>query len=291
VAFIRHINTVVHERCEGAITIAEESTAWPGVTKPVAEGGLGFDYKWNMGWMHDTLRFFQRDPIHRRWHHEDLTFGLIYAFSEKYVLPLSHDEVVHGKRSLISKMHGDDWQKLASLRAYLGYMWTHPGKKLLFMGGEFAQWSEWDHDAGLQWHLLAYDRHKGVQSLVRDLNRVYRGEAALHARDAEPSGFHWLIREDYENSVFAYLRTGMDDAPPVLVICNMTPTPRHGYRVGTPMGGGWRELVNSDSALYGGSNLGNAGFLMSQPVASHGEGQSLELLLPPLATLILRHEG
>jgi 1,4-alpha-glucan branching enzyme len=291
VAFIRHVNAVVHERCPGAMTIAEESTAWPGVSRPISEGGLGFDYKWNMGWMHDTLRFVERDPIHRRWHHEDLTFGLIYAFSENYVLPLSHDEVVHEKASLIGKMHGDDWQKFASLRAYFGFMWTHPGKKLLFMGGEFAQWHEWNHDAALEWHLLAYDRHRGIQHLVSDLNRVYREEGALHALDADPSGFRWLIREDYANSVFAYLRSGMGGAPPVLVVCNMTPTPRRSYRVGVPLPGGWRELLNTDSALYGGANLGNAGFLQSEAVPSHGEKHSLTLLVPPLATLILRHEG
>ena len=188
--------------------IAEESTAWPGVTKPVRDGGLGFDYKWNMGWMHDTLRFMQRDPIHRRWHHDDISFGLVYAFSEHYVLPISHDEVVHGKGSLIAKMAGDDWQKFASLRLYLAFMWTHPGKKLLFMGAEFAQWGEWNHDTGLEWHLAAYDRHRGIHRLVSDLNRVYRDEGALHALDAEPSGFRWLIREDYDNSVFAYLRAG-----------------------------------------------------------------------------------
>ncbi|MFI4994515.1 MAG: 1,4-alpha-glucan branching protein GlgB [Hyphomicrobiales bacterium] len=291
VAFIRHVNALVHERCPGAMMIAEESTAWPSVTKPVSDGGLGFDYKWNMGWMHDTLRFMQRDPVHRRWHHDDISFGLFYAFSENYVLPISHDEVVHGKRSLVSKMPGDDWQKLASLRAYLGFMWTHPGKKLLFMGGELAQWSEWDHDAGLDRHLGAYDRHRGIQSLVRDLNRVYRGEGALHELDADPAGFRWLIREDYDNSVFAYLRTGMHDMPPVLVLCNMTPLPRRDYRVGVPLSGGWRELVNTDAAIYGGVNLGNGGLVHSQPVPSQGEEQSLELLVPPLATLILRHEG
>ena len=291
IAFIRHVNALVHERCPGAMMIAEESTAWPGVTKPVREGGLGFDYKWNMGWMHDTLRFMQRDPIHRRWHHDDLSFGLIYAFSERYVLPISHDEVVHGKRSLISKMHGDEWQKLASLRAYLGFMWTHPGKKLLFMGGEFAQWSEWDHDAAIERHLCAHDRHRGIWSLVADLNRVYRGEGALHTLDADPSGFRWLIREDYDNSIFAFLRTGTDGAPPVLVVCNMTPMPRPSYRVGVPSAGGWRELINTDSSIYGGVNLGNEGLVHSQPVWSHGEDQSLELLVPPLATIILRHEA
>ncbi|SED05196.1 1,4-alpha-glucan branching enzyme [Rhizobiales bacterium GAS188] len=301
VAFIRHVNVMVHQHCPGAMMIAEESTAWPHVTKPVAEGGLGFDYKWNMGWMHDTLRFMRRDAVHRRWHHDDIAFGLVYAFSENFVLPLSHDEVVHGKGSLLAKMQGDDWQKLASLRAYLGFMWTHPGKKLLFMGGEFGQWSEWDHDGGIERHLLAYERHRGLQLLVGDLNRVYRGEAALHQLDAQPSGFRWLIREDYDNSIFAYLRLGTDHAgedmagddmaKPILVICNMTPAPQQAYRVGVPMAGGWRELVNSDSALYGGSDLGNAGFVASQPISSNGEPHSLELVVPPLATLILRHEG
>jgi 1,4-alpha-glucan branching enzyme len=291
VGFIRHVNAVVHERCPGAITIAEESTAWPGVTHPIQDGGLGFDYKWNMGWMHDTLRFMQRDPIHRRWHHEDISFGLYYGFSENYILPISHDEVVYGKRSLISKMPGDDWQRFASLRAYLGFMWTHPGKKLLFMGQEFGQWGEWNHDAGLERHLLAFDRHQGIQSVVRDLNRVYRGEGALHALDAEPSGFDWLIREDYDNSVFAYVREGMGGAPPVMAVCNMTPVPRPGYRIGAPRPGFWRELVNTDAAIYGGGNLGNGGGAWTRPVASHGHGQSLELLVPPLATLILRHEG
>jgi 1,4-alpha-glucan branching enzyme len=291
VAFIRHANSLVHGLCPGAITIAEESTAWPGVTKTVREGGLGFDYKWNMGWMHDTLRFMQRDSIHRRFHHEDISFGLVYAYSERYVLPISHDEVVHGKGSLLTKMSGDDWQKFASLRLYLAFMWTHPGKKLLFMGAEFAQWREWDHDAGLEWQLAAYDRHHGVQSLVKDLNRVYRGEAALHALDAEPAGFRWLIREDYENSVFAYLRTGIGETPPLLVVCNMTPVPRIGYRVGLPHAGGWRELLNTDAQLYGGTNLGNGGFAQGEPVAAHGEAHSLALTLPPLAALILRHEG
>jgi 1,4-alpha-glucan branching enzyme len=291
VAFIRHVNLMVHRYCPGAMMIAEESTAWPGVTKPVAEAGLGFDYKWNMGWMHDTLRFMQRDPVHRRWHHDDIAFGLVYAFSETFVLPLSHDEVVHGKGSLLAKMHGDDWQKFATLRAYLGFMWTHPGKKLLFMGGEIGQWSEWNHDGGLERHLLASDRHRGLRRLVGDLNRAYRAEPALHRLDAQPSGFRWLIREDYDNSVFAYLRLGPDDAAPILAICNMTPAPRQGYRVGVPMAGGWRELVNSDSVLYGGTDLGNAGCVASRPVPSHGEAHSLALTLPPLATLILRHEG
>ena len=291
VAFIRHVNSLVHALCPGAITIAEESTAWPGVTKPVQEGGLGFDYKWNMGWMHDTLRFMQRDPIHRRWHHGDISFGLVYAYSERYVLPISHDEVVHGKRSLLSKMPGDDWQKFASLRLYLAFMWTHPGKKLIFMGAEFGQWREWDHDAGLEWHLASYDRHHGVQRLVADLNRVYRDEPALHELDADSAGFRWLIREDYDNTIFAFLRSGTGASPPLLVLCNMTPVSRQAYRVGVPLAGGWRELVNTDSRIYGGSDLGNAGYVESAPVAANGEAQSLALVLPPLATLILRHEA
>jgi 1,4-alpha-glucan branching enzyme len=291
VAFIRDTNDLVNELCPGAMMIAEESTAWPGVTKPVEDGGLGFDYKWNMGWMHDSLRFMRRDPIHRRWHHDDLAFGLVYAFSERYVLPISHDEVVHGKGSLIAKMAGDDWQKFASLRAYLGFMWTHPGKKLLFMGAEFAQWGEWNHDAGLEWHLAAYDRHQGVGRLIHDLNRLYRGESALHALDAEPTGFRWLIREDFDMSVFAYLRFGPDGASPVLVICNMTPVPRPAYGVGVPLAGKWHEALNSDSSIYGGANLGNAGLAETRPVALNGEAQSLMLVLPPLATLIFRHEA
>jgi 1,4-alpha-glucan branching enzyme len=291
VAFIRHVNALVRQLAPGTMMIAEESTAWPGVTKPVEEGGLGFHYKWNMGWMNDTLRFMERDPIHRRYHHGDLSFGLVYAFSERYVLPLSHDEVVHGKRSLISKMAGDDWQKFASLRTYFAFMWTHPGKKLLFMGAEFAQWREWDHDAGLEWHLAGYDRHQGIRRLVGDLNHVYRAENALHTLDAEPAGFRWLIREDYDNSIFAYLRASSDDGAPVLVICNMTPVPHPDYRVGVPFAGGWREIVNTDATIYGGTNLGNAGYVESQPVAANGEGQSLELIIPPLAALIFRHEA
>jgi len=295
VAFIRHVNGMVHEHCPGAVMIAEESTAWPHVTRSPAEGGLGFDYKWNMGWMHDSLRFMQRDPVHRRWHHDDLAFGLVYAFSENFVLPLSHDEVVHGKGSLLGKMHGDDRQKLASLRAYLGFMWTHPGKKLLFMGGEFGQWSEWNHDSGIERHLLAYERHRGLQLLVGDLNRLYRDEPALHRLDADPAGFRWLIREDYDNSIFAYLRLVEASQPqsdrPILVVLNMTPQMRRGYRVGVPKAGRWRELLNSDSALYGGSDIGNAGFVTAKPEPLHGESQSLELVVPPLAALILHHEG
>ncbi len=291
IGFLRHLNAVVAERCPGAITIAEESTAWPGVTRAVSDGGLGFDYKWNMGWMHDTLNYMEQDPIHRRWHHNEFTFGLIYAFSERFVLPLSHDEVVYGKGSLIGKMPGDTWQKFANLRAYLAFMWTHPGKKLLFMGGEFAQWREWNHDRELDWNLLDEPAHRGVHRLVRDLNRTYARETALHQYDAHPAGFRWVVGGDTANSVFAYLRFGAGEVAPVLAVCNMTPVPRPNYRVGVPQPGWWQEIVNTDSGFYGGSDTGNAGGRSAVAVPSHGEEQSLELLLPPLCTLLLRPAG
>ncbi|MGE0577483.1 1,4-alpha-glucan branching protein GlgB [Reyranella sp.] len=288
VDFLRHLNSVVAERCAGAVVIAEESTAWPGVTSPVGDAGLGFGYKWNMGWMHDTLRYMARDPIHRAYHHDDITFGLLYAFSERFVLPLSHDEVVHGKGSLIGKMPGDRWQRFANLRAYLGFMWTHPGKKLLFMGGEIAQEREWNHDREIDWFLLADPAHAGIQRLVRDLNHLYRREPALHQRDCDAEGFRWLIGDDRANSVFAFLRQGTDHAQPVLVVCNMTPAPRHGYRIGVPRAGGWQEIANTDSRFYGGSDMGNGGGVGTAPIAAHGESQSLELVLPPLSTIVLR---
>jgi len=290
VGFLRHLNAVVAERCSGAMVIAEESTAWPGVTQPVSEHGLGFAYKWNMGWMHDTLQYIERDPVHRAYHHDEITFGLLYAFSEKFILPLSHDEVVYGKHSLIGKMPGDDWQKFANLRAYFGFMWAHPGKKLLFMGGEIAQWGEWNHDAEIDWPLLQYPAHAGVQRLVRDLNKVYRAEPALHARDAEGSGFRWLIGDDRANSVFAFLRFGGAGTKPVLVLCNMTPAPRHDYHVGVPLAGLWREIANTDSRFYGGTDMGNGGAVHTVDSPAHGERQSLRLTLPPLATVMLRPE-
>jgi 1,4-alpha-glucan branching enzyme len=289
--FLRHLNAVVAERCPGTVVIAEESTAWPGVTQPVSERGLGFAYKWNMGWMHDTLRYMARDPIHRAYHHDDLTFGLLYAFSERFVLPLSHDEVVHGKGSLLSKMPGDRWQKFANLRAYLGFMWAHPGKKLLFMGGEIAQEREWNHDGEVDWFLLADPAHAGIQHLVRDLNRLYRTEPALHFRDCEPAGFRWIIRDDRANSVFSFARFGGEDDPPLLVVCNMTPTPHHHYRIGVPRTGAWREIANTDSRFYGGSDIGNEGTVHTTAVSAHGEPQSIELTLPPLSTILLRAEG
>jgi 1,4-alpha-glucan branching enzyme len=287
IGFLRHFNSVVLERCPGAITLAEESTAWPSVSRPVSEGGLGFTFKWNMGWMHDTLHYMEYEPVFRKWHHNEMTFGLIYAFSENFVLPLSHDEVVYGKGSLIQKMAGDEWQKFANLRAYFGFMWGHPGKKLLFMGGEIAQWREWNHDTSLDWDLLDQSRHRGVQSVVRDLNAVYSREAALHQRDSVSTGFRWVIGDDTANSVFAFLRQGNDEAKVVLVISNMTPVPRLGYGIGVPRAGYWRELLNTDATVYGGSNIGNNGGVETVPHHMHGEAQALYLTLPPLSTLFL----
>jgi 1,4-alpha-glucan branching enzyme len=287
IGFLRHFNAVAEERSHGAMTIAEESTAWPGVSRPIRDGGLGFTFKWNMGWMHDTLRYIEFEPVHRKWHHNEMTFGLLYAFSENFVLPLSHDEVVYGKGSLISKMPGDYWQRFANLRAYFGFMWGHPGKKLLFMGGEIAQWNEWNHDASIDWNLLDYDSHRGVQTLVRDLNTLYREHHALHERDSISSGFRWVIGNDTGNSVFAFLRQGHEEGRVVLVVCNMTPVPRPGYGIGVPRPGFWRELLNTDASIYGGSNMGNNGGVNTVPVQMHGEAQSLCLTLPPLAVIYL----
>lgn len=291
VSFLRDMNTHAYGDCPGAITVAEESTAWPQVSRPVSGGGLGFGYKWNMGWMHDTLSYMQRDPVHRTHHHNELTFGLIYAFSENFILPLSHDEVVHGKGSLLGKMPGDRWQKFANLRAYLGFMWTHPGKKLLFMGGEFGQEREWNHDQSLDWHLLADASHRGVQSLVRDLNRVYRDTPALHKLDCEPAGFEWIDGGNSDQSVLSYVRFGGPDVPPVVVVCNFTPVVRHGFRVGVPKAGHWLERINTDAEGYGGSNVGNLGGVDSQATAAHGRTDSIEITLPPLATLVFEHAG
>ncbi len=291
VAFVQELNAVVAERCPGAVMIAEESTAWPGVTRPTQEGGLGFHYKWNMGWMHDTLHYIEEDPIHRRYHHDSMTFGLVYAWSENFILPLSHDEVVYGKGSLFGKMPGDPWQKFANLRAYLAFMWTHPGKKLLFMGGEIAQPTEWNHDAALSWGLLDDARHRGIQRLLHDLNSAYRSIPALHRQDASPEGFRWVVGNDRDQSIFAWLRIGGPEDRPALVVCNMTPMPRHGYRVGVPASGVWHEVVNTDGAAYGGTNSGNGGSVQAEMVASHGFDQSLPLFLPPLAVIVLTHQG
>lgn len=288
--FLRRMNAAVRERCPGAITIAEESTAFPGVTAAPEQGGLGFTYKWNMGWMNDTLRYVEEDPINRRWHHGLVTFGPVYAFSEKFILPLSHDEVVHGKGSLIAKMPGDRWQQFANLRAYLGFMWAHPGKKLLFMGGELAQWHEWHHDGELDWRLLTQADHAGVQALVRDLNALYRHEGALHQSDADERGFAWAVGDDADNSVFAFHRRSAYGAPPLLCVVNMTPVPRHAYRIGADAGR-WAVALNTDDARYAGSGLELPPVFEAQPIPAHGHDNSVELTLPPLATLILRHEG
>ncbi len=289
VAFLRRVNELAYELHPGIVTIAEESTAWSGVSRPTWLGGLGFGFKWNMGWMNDTLSYFSRDPIHRRYHHNDLTFGLLYAFSENFVLPLSHDEVVHGKGSLLARMPGDSWQQFANLRAYYGFMWAHPGKKLLFMGGEFAQSREWNHDRQLDWELLDIDWHQGVQKLVRDLNHLYRELPALHRLDCKPEGFSWVEASDSEHSTLAWLRHGGDGTATVLVVCNLTPVVHERHRVGVPHGGYYRERLNTDAAIYGGSNVGNQGGIAadSQPWQTHPF--SLRMTLPPLATLIFEH--
>jgi 1,4-alpha-glucan branching enzyme len=279
------VNHEAYGQTPGATTIAEESTAFPGVSKPTNAGGLGFGFKWNMGFMHDTLDYLKREPIHRRHHHNELTFGLLYAFSENFVLPLSHDEVVHGKGSLLNKMAGDRWQKFANLRAYYAFMWGYPGKKLLFMGQEFAPWSEWSEARSLDWHLLEDASHKGMQSLVRDLNHAYRANPALHARDCEAEGFEWLIVDDRENSVFAWARHSGEGAPIVVVVSNFTPVPRSGYSLPLPKGGRWREIINTDAGTYGGSGMGNMGAVTAVEEPSHGKPAHAKVTLPPLATL------
>ncbi|WP_244424836.1 1,4-alpha-glucan branching protein GlgB [Methylobacterium nodulans] len=289
--FMRRTNEATYSHAPGTMTVAEESTSWPGVSHPTYTGGLGFGFKWNMGWMHDTLRFIAKDPIHRRYHHNDLTFGLLYAFSENFILPLSHDEVVHGKGSLFGKMPGDRWQKFANLRAYLGFMWGHPGKKLLFMGGEFGQEREWNHNQSLDWHLLEDRFHAGLKDLVRDLNRLYVGTPALHARDTEAAGFQWLVADDADNSVIAWARKGRHEGEIAVVVSNFTPVPRHGYRIGVPAPGYYREAINTDAAAYGGGNVGNYGGVEALCEPSHGQDCSLCLSLPPLGTLIFVREG
>jgi len=288
VEFLHRFNEQVYARHPRAMTIAEESTAWPMVSRPTYLGGLGFGYKWNMGWMHDTLDYMQKDPVHRKYDHDLLTFGLLYAFNENFILPLSHDEVVHGKGSLIGKMPGDRWQKFANLRAYYGFLYTQPGKKLLFMGGEFAQEREWSHDESLDWHLLSDPLHRGVQTAVRDLNRLYRAQPALHRHDCEPEGFSWIDCHDHDASVITYLRFGVDADDFVVVACNFTPVVRHGYRIGVPKGGLYHELFNSDSSNYGGGNVGNDGAVTADGEPMHGRPFSLSLTLPPLATVILK---
>jgi 1,4-alpha-glucan branching enzyme len=291
IEFLRRMNAEVYTRYPDVETIAEESTAWPMVSRPNYVGGLGFGLKWDMGWMHDTLEYMSKDPIHRRYHHDKLTFRMLYAFHENFVLPLSHDEVVYGKKSLIGKMPGDDWQKFANLRALYGYMYAQPAKKMLFMGGEFGQWREWVHDESLEWHLLDHPLHGGLRKWLCDLNRIYKSEPALHEWDCDPAGFEWIDCDDADSGVVSLMRKGKSTSTIILVVCNFTPVPRYGYCVGAPRGGYWREALNSDSAEYGGGNLGNGGGSEAAATGLHGRPHSLALTLPPLAVLFFKHEG
>ncbi|MEO5736432.1 MAG: 1,4-alpha-glucan branching protein GlgB [Variovorax sp.] len=282
--FLRRMNRVVGVERPGAMTIAEESTSFPGVTRPPEDGGLGFHYKWNMGWMNDTLAYAGIDPLHRKHHHQKITFGLMYAHSENFVLPFSHDEVVHGKGSMIGRMPGDEWQKFAGLRNLYGYMWAYPGKKLLFMGGEFAQVAEWNADRSLDWHLLAHAPHQGMRRLVRDLNNVYRHFPALHELDCEGAGFEWIVHDDVNQSVFAFIRRARDGSF-VVAVCNFTPMVRHGYRLGVPVAGAYREIINTDNDVYGGSGVAN-GVVATEGIAHHGQPQSVVINVPPLGTVM-----
>jgi 1,4-alpha-glucan branching enzyme len=291
ISFLQSLNQAVYRDHPDATMIAEESTAWPMVSRPTDAGGLGFGLKWNMGWMHDSLEYIKQEPIHRKYHHGMLTFSLIYAFNENFVLPLSHDEVVYGKGSLIGKMPGDDWQQFANLRAFFGYMWAHPGKKLLFMGGEFGQRREWTHDGELEWWVAQLPEHAGVKHLVRDLNRVYRSEPALHMIDFSADGFEWLDIGSADISVIAFLRKAPGHGAPLLVVCNFTPVPRPNYLVGVPSRGTWREILNTDARVYGGSGWGNLGSVESVPVTTQGRLESVNLSLPPLSTIVLRWES
>jgi 1,4-alpha-glucan branching enzyme len=286
--FVRQLNTLTHAEQPGSIVVAEESTAWPSVSRPTYVGGLGFTYKWNMGWMNDILEYVKQDPVFRRYHHRHLTFSLIYAFSENFILPFSHDEVVHGKGSMFAKVPGDTWQKAATLRALYGFMYAHPGKKLMFMGCEFGQRREWNYDHSLDWHLLELPLHAGLRRFVSDLNRVYTEEPALHEVDFDPAGFQWIDCNDNDNSVVSFIRRARDTGDFLVAIVNFTPVPREGYRIGVPAAGSYTELVNSDGEAYGGSNVGNGGVVFTEPIASHGLPDSLRLNLPPLAVLILR---
>ncbi len=288
IAFLKRLNEAVYDAFPDVQTIAEESTAWPMVSKPTSVGGLGFGMKWNMGWMHDTLKYMSNDPVHRKYHHDQLTFSIWYAFFENFVLPLSHDEVVHGKGALAGKMPGDEWQRYANLRLLFGYMYGHPGKKLLFMGGEFGVWKEWDHDESLEWHVLQYPTHKGLQTWVKDLNHFYKAEPALYELDFSRNGFEWIDFHDWEDSIISFIRKGKHTNDIILVVCNFTPVPRHNYRVGVPRGGFWREVLNSDSEIYGGSNMGNSGGVEAAPIPAHGRSHSISLKLPPLSVLLFK---
>ncbi len=291
ISFLRKMNEVVHGVFPGVLTIAEESTDWPMVSRPTYTGGLGFSLKWNMGWMHDTLQYMSKEPIHRKYHQNDMTFSLLYAFNENFILPLSHDEVVHGKGSLLTKMSGDEWQKFANLRAYYGFMWGHPGKKLLFMGSEFAQWQEWNFSASLEWAALEPPNHQGMQRFVQDLNQLYQNEPALYENDFEESGFEWIDASDTDNSVLSFIRKAKSSDEFLVIVTNFTPVPRGGYRIGVPKPGYYREILNSDSAYYWGSNMGNDGGQATEAIPMHGRPQSLSLTLPPLATIMLKLES
>ena len=288
VEFIKSFNIQVHSHHPGVLTIAEESTSWAGVSRPTYVGGLGFSLKWNMGWMNDTLRYMRHDPVHRKYHHDELTFSLIYAFHENFVLPLSHDEVVHGKGSLLDQMPGDVWQKFANLRLFYSYMWCHPGKKLLFMGGEFGQWQEWNFDESLDWHLLAGESHRGLSRAVADLNNLVRREPALHELDFDGGGFEWIDCHNWHDSVLVFVRRGSKSHDCLVVCCNYTPVLRHGYRIGLPAAGAYEEVFNSDSSWYGGSNAGNSGPIQSAAMPHHGREHSLTMTLPPLAVVVLK---
>ena len=290
-AFLRRFNEEVYRNYPGVQTIAEESTAWPMVSRPTYVGGLGFGLKWDMGWMHDTLEYMSRDSIFRKYHHNSLTFRMLYAFTENFILPLSHDEVVHWKSSLLSKMPGDDWQKFANLRLLLGYMYAQPGKKLLFMGGELGQWREWHHDESLDWHLLGYQRHADIQKWVGSLNQLYRSEPSLYELDCNPAGFEWIDCSNAVQSIISFIRKGKSTNDIILVICNFTPMTHFNYRVGVPRGGFWRELLNSDAKEYGGSGQGNGGGVEAAPISYHSQPYSLNLTLPPLAVVFFKSEG
>jgi 1,4-alpha-glucan branching enzyme len=288
IQFLKDMNVELHRDFPGVLTLAEESTAWGGVSRPVYTGGLGFGMKWDMGWMNDTLRYLRHEPVHRAYHQNELSFRMVYAFTENFVLPLSHDEVVHGKRSLLSQMPGDYWQQFGNLRLLYGYQYTMPGKKLLFMGGEIGQWTEWNHQGELDWALLGQQYHDGIRQLITDLNTLYRKEPALHQLDMLSEGFRWISCDDWQNSVYAYARYAKNPQDFVVVVMNMTPVPRHNYRIGVPKPGFYAEIMNTDAGLYGGGNVGNAGGVYSEIGAMHGHGQNISLTLPPLGMLVLK---
>ena len=286
--FMKNLNEKVHEAFPGVLTLAEESTAWGGVSRPTYTGGLGFSLKWNMGWMNDTLRYFHKDPIHRKYHHDELTFSLIYAFTENFMLPFSHDEIVHGKGSLLDQMPGDLWQKFANLRLLYSYMWTHPGKKLMFMGCEFGQWNEWNCNESLQWDLLQWDSHKGLRNLVRDLNKLYRSEPALYEQEFDGAGFEWIDCQSRDDSVLGYIRRAKNPSDFVVVCANFTPAPRQGYRMGVPQSGKYMEVFNSDSEYYGGTNVGNGMGVQSEKIEAQGRLHSIKLSIPPMGVAVFK---